>query len=611
MPIPPPSTQRRCPICNTQTAAQHCPSDGTQTLRQGAATRDALSYRPGEVLGGRYKVLGTLGRGGFGAVYAGEHTGTKQLVALKVLALDASTADDDVVKRFFQEAQVTARLKAQNTVRLFDVGQDDGGPLFLAMELLEGPNLQLVLKALKSEGRVMTEPQTLDIAIAVLRSLHEAHGHGLVHRDLKPANVILATSEDDEPLVKVLDFGIARTQDSSLTGSGRALGTPSYMSPEQCECEPLDGRSDLYSLGVILFECVCGVLPYVNDSAMGVMYMHRHGEIPSLRAAAQTPVSTGFVQVVQRLLAKSPSARAKDARSLRAELEALRSQSHVAGTPPPLPSTANTISAPQRTQPYARGSTSDDPPSTIQVPVTPHRAGAALSKPSASTSAAPASGRLAPLTLLTGKLPTGERPVAVADLMAQAVQDADEAPPDEGEVQPEVAEVDDSAPRQHRLLRSAVAASLGLLAAAAAIWALRQSDQPSIAPSGQQVPASPAVPPPLPAPPPLQAAPATAASPPIKALGGAPMAPPAPPPVATPAVDADAITAKALADLATDAKNEVALRVKSAQEAARLQPANAEYKSLLDKVIAEQKAKSKQQSKPRKGSHEPKRGDID
>jgi len=325
---------RRCPDCGTLTPAHHCPRDGTQTLRPGRPTRDALGYRAGEVLGGRYRIGHTIGRGGFGAVYAGEHTGTHQPVALKVLTLDPETAGEDVTRRFFKEAQITAQLKAQNTVRLFDVGQDDAGPLYLVMELLDGPTLEQSLRESAKAGLVLTEAQALDIGIAVLRSLHEAHQKGLVHRDLKPTNIILARGEDNESVVKVLDFGIARTQDSSLTGGGKALGTPSYMSPEQCESGAIDGRSDLYALGVILWRCVTGQPLYVDDSPLRLMYMHRYEPVPDVCTLAQTPLSDGFVLCLYKLLAKSPDDRYQDARTLRCHLEALRGGSWAA-TPMP------------------------------------------------------------------------------------------------------------------------------------------------------------------------------------------------------------------------------------------------------------------------------------
>jgi serine/threonine-protein kinase len=320
-----PTALRRCPLCGNQTAASHCPKDGTSTVAAAnPLARSATSYKPGEIVSGRYRVLGVLGRGGFGAVYAAEHTGTAQKVALKMLALEAGAAGgDDVVKRFYREAQVTANLSHPNTVRVFDVGQADDGPLFIAMEMLKGPSLEQVLKRMYKAGQRLSEPQVLDIAIPILKSLGEAHKAGLVHRDMKPANVMIVQGPDDEPLVKVLDFGIARAQDSSLTGSGKALGTPTYMSPEQCTGKALDGRSDLYSVGVMLYRCACGKPPFEHESLMTLMYAHTH-EPPPDPAVLNVALSGDFVALLMKAMAKKPDERFADAKEMRQACEALR-----------------------------------------------------------------------------------------------------------------------------------------------------------------------------------------------------------------------------------------------------------------------------------------------
>jgi len=325
---------RRCPICRAETTAEFCAVDGTPTLLPTRATRDALGYRAGEVVGDRYRIVGPLGRGGFSAVYAAEHTGTKQPVALKVLTLDAGAASDDAVRRFFVEARVTAQLRAPNTVRLFDVGQDKDGSLYLAMERLDGPTLEAALRAVHASGGALSEAQAIDIAVPVLRSLQEAHARGLVHRDLKPANLILARSEmDDAPVVKVLDFGIARSQDSAQTQAGIALGTPAYMSPEQCEGLALDGRSDLYALGVVLWTCVCGRPPYQHESPLGLMYLHRHGTLPDLLTSARVPLSEAFRAALCKTLSKEAADRFADAAAMRAALQAIRQPDATASTP--------------------------------------------------------------------------------------------------------------------------------------------------------------------------------------------------------------------------------------------------------------------------------------
>ena len=283
--------------------------------------KDPLSYKPGDKLGGRYEIDGKLGQGGYGAVYSATHTGTHQAVAIKVLSVDPDETQDDVVRRFWREARVTAQLRSYNTVRVFDVGEIDGGNMFMAMEMLRGLELEVVLRRLKKAGRRMSEEQAVDIATQVLKSLHEAHRAGLVHRDLKPANIMLAQMDDDEPVVKVLDFGVARTADSTVTQGRKALGTPAYMSPEQCRALDLDGRADLYSLGVILFRCLTGRLPFESRDPVVLLGMHVHEPVPDPRDHNET-LTHAMGAVIKQALAKSPDDRFADARAMRDALRA-------------------------------------------------------------------------------------------------------------------------------------------------------------------------------------------------------------------------------------------------------------------------------------------------
>ena len=319
---------RYCPSCGNRTELAFCPTDGVPTLERKVIQAEATVVREGDVIEGRYRITGLLGRGGFGAVYAAEHTGTQQKVALKMMLASAEAGEDEV-RRFYREAQVTASLRHQNTVRVFDVGQTPAGALYIAMELLHGPTLEQVLKDKWKAGLAMSEREALLIGIPVLKSLHEAHTNKLVHRDLKPANIMLAESSDDEPTVKVLDFGIARAQDSSLTGAGTALGTPAYMSPEQCQGVELDGRSDMYSLGIILYRCVAGVPPFNDRNPLTLMFNHTQTAVPDLRQAARTSLSDGFIHIVQRSLSKRRDQRFDTARDMRVALEQLLNNGEV------------------------------------------------------------------------------------------------------------------------------------------------------------------------------------------------------------------------------------------------------------------------------------------
>lgn len=274
----------------------------------------------GRTIAGRYKVTSLLGKGGFGAVFAATHTMTSQDVVLKVMRPEFA-ADPTQVKRFMNEARISSGLMHPNTVRVFDFGQTDDGLLYLVMERLHGEELSDILKrdAPLDPGRAM------HIAIGLLKSLSEAHAAGLVHRDLKPGNVFLVRVHGEEEYVKLIDFGIAKSVESGaeedLTRTGMAIGTPKYMSPEQGRAEALDGRSDLYALGVLLFEMLSGRLPFTAASAMQMILKHMQEPPPDLRTLAPAGLPPELAHVVMKSLAKSPWERFRDADEMREHLE--------------------------------------------------------------------------------------------------------------------------------------------------------------------------------------------------------------------------------------------------------------------------------------------------
>lgn len=305
---------RICPTCSTAYPAQgrsRCTKDGTALVdaEQYAAARvDPLI---GKVVAGRYEVHERVGVGGMGTVYRATQHGLDRAVALKVLKKDVSE-DAETVTRFHREAKAMSMLMHSNTVRVFDFGQDDGH-LFLAMEMLEGELLT------EWAEREVTPPiiDAIEVVQEILRSLNEAHSKGFIHRDLKPDNIYLARVEGHaRPVVKVLDFGIAkafrgdRKIDQLETQAGTVFGTPRYMSPEQAQGRSLDHRSDLYSVGVLLYQLLAGRAPFIDDDAVVVMAKHiRDTPTPPRKLAPDHPIPRSLEKVAMRALAKEPDDR--------------------------------------------------------------------------------------------------------------------------------------------------------------------------------------------------------------------------------------------------------------------------------------------------------------
>lgn len=315
---------RVCPACGERQSGLRCVRDGSITVERAYnEPRAALPLESGTELDGRYVIGAAIGRGAFGAVYAAEQLSTGQRVAVKALLATPHGGRRLAEERFRKEARVLAKLRHPSTVRLFDVGVTGSGNPYFAMELVEGPNLEQVMASRKAAGERFTEAEIIDIVVPVLGSLAEAHALGLVHRDLKPANIMLSSVADDGLVVKVLDFGVVRTEDSDLTGRASGLGTPRYMSPEQCRAEGVDGRSDLYSVGCILYEALTGEVPFAGANAIETMYAHMMHPIPTLASRGVT-VSAGMAEVLERALAKSAADRFATAAEMRAALDSLR-----------------------------------------------------------------------------------------------------------------------------------------------------------------------------------------------------------------------------------------------------------------------------------------------
>ncbi|TWO66662.1 CHASE2 domain-containing protein [Caenimonas sedimenti] len=264
---------------------------------------------------GRYQVEKELGKGAMGVVYLGKDPKIGRVVAIKTMALSNEFEGEelnDARERFFREAETAGRLQHQNIVTIFDAGEEHE-LAYIAMEFLKGKDLVDQCK----DGHLLPIPRVLSIVARVAEALAYAHRQNVVHRDIKPANIMY---EPESDVVKVTDFGIARITDSSKTKTGLVLGTPSFMSPEQIAGKKVDGRSDLYSLGVMLFQMLTGVLPFRGDSMAELMYKIANEEAPDIRLIRKD-VSPQLAEIVAFSLAKKSEARYQDGDTFAAALK--------------------------------------------------------------------------------------------------------------------------------------------------------------------------------------------------------------------------------------------------------------------------------------------------
>jgi serine/threonine protein kinase len=292
------------------------PRGDTIDLRANATTED----QSGTYINDRYRIEKEIARGGMGRVFLATQLPLGRPVAIKVLRSEFSEGDPKFPKRFFLEASVSSQLVHPNIITIHDYGETDHGDLFMAMEFLDGVSLSQHIK----KHAPLHEELVLHIALQIARAVRVAHKRNVIHRDLKPGNVMVVPRGEDEHFIKVLDFGLVKMLDSAepkptpaensreldldddshpvnLTKAGVLLGSPRYMSPEQIRGEVLDPRTDIYSLGIILFQMITGRSPFMGKTSIDVIYQHIHSEIPMITGV---PCSEALETITRTCLAK-------------------------------------------------------------------------------------------------------------------------------------------------------------------------------------------------------------------------------------------------------------------------------------------------------------------
>jgi serine/threonine-protein kinase len=284
--------------------------DSKKDIPATSAPPKIVELVPGQIVSGRYKIRRRIGQGGMGAVYAAEHVEFGRHVALKVLAPELSQ-QQDMLTRFRGEARAASQIGHPGIIDVFDFGTTEDGCVFFAMELLEGEDVAQVLARERRIGVARASRIIAETAAAV----GAAHGKGIVHRDLKPENIFLVKRNGKES-VKVLDFGVAKATDpfigpqQGVTGRGTVVGTPEYMSPEQASGNPVDARSDVYSLGCILYEMFVGKPPFVGKNFVTVLMKHiGQPPVPPREHDPPADIPPALEKVIMKALAKDPTQR--------------------------------------------------------------------------------------------------------------------------------------------------------------------------------------------------------------------------------------------------------------------------------------------------------------
>ncbi len=288
---------------------------------------------------GRYEITGELGRGAMGVVYKATDPTIGRTVALKTMRLDVHGLESaEIVRRFKNEARAAGLLNHPNIVTIYDAGEHEG-IFYIAMEFMEGTTLQEVL----DQKRILDADETIQFSREICEGLDYAHAHGIVHRDVKPANIMITS----RGILKIMDFGIAKAG-GSMTSTGQVLGTPNYMSPEQVKGRSLDGRSDLFSFGVILYEMLTGEKPFVGQNVTTIIYKIVN-ETPIPPRDLDAAIHPGLNAIVIKALAKSPDERYQSGAELVRDLENYKLAGATLQATTVLPPQTAALPAPEKT----------------------------------------------------------------------------------------------------------------------------------------------------------------------------------------------------------------------------------------------------------------------
>src|ERR1700733_6584310 len=316
-----------CSTCHKTYPADYnvCPADQT-------ALQSAHELQPGMIIRNKYEILDRIGVGGMGVVYRGRHLTFNEVCAIKIVN-DGIAGDANFLQRFQKEAVVTRKLRHPNAVRVDDFDYTEDGRPFIVMELVQGKNIGEILQ----EQGPFRVPRAIRIATQVARALGVAHKLGVVHRDIKPGNILLTTDEQGQETAKVLDFGIAKLREvagdahAGMTMTGMVVGTPLYMSPEQFmgkkAGEEIDGRTDLYSLGVVLYQMVTAQLPFEGDTLYSLMMQHVEGAVrPPHELVPELHIPESLSQVILKSIDKAREQRFQTAEEFIAALDQVADQ---------------------------------------------------------------------------------------------------------------------------------------------------------------------------------------------------------------------------------------------------------------------------------------------